>query len=181
MHTLMEEKQFSEITIQDITDHAEVNRATFYKHFVDKYDILNAIVRENFQRKLDEKLPPDPIFTRDNLYLLIQTVYEYVMGVPGRCSSSPPENDTGLMVRQVQIQTYLTLTEWLKRSAGSTTALSVSPEIAAMTTSWMIFGTALHFSWGKHTPPNPQLIDEIMNVVQLALKDYLTPESALVG
>jgi len=39
MNTLMGEKSFTDITIQDITTRAEVNRATFYKHFIDKYDL----------------------------------------------------------------------------------------------------------------------------------------------
>src|SRR5262245_60027600 len=56
MMELMKEKQFSEISIQDITSRADVNRATFYAHFYDKYDLVNAIIRSNFQNALDKKL-----------------------------------------------------------------------------------------------------------------------------
>ena len=34
------EKPFRDLTIRDITDHADVNRATFYLHYEDKYDLL---------------------------------------------------------------------------------------------------------------------------------------------
>jgi AcrR family transcriptional regulator len=37
---LIEEKDFSEITIQDIADRANVNRVTFYLHYRDKQDLL---------------------------------------------------------------------------------------------------------------------------------------------
>ena len=41
MFSLLEEKYFSEITIQDICARAEVNRSTFYHHFDSKYDLLD--------------------------------------------------------------------------------------------------------------------------------------------
>lgn len=38
---LLSEKDFQDITIKDITDRAELNRATFYGHFQDKYELLD--------------------------------------------------------------------------------------------------------------------------------------------
>ncbi len=38
--SLMKEKPFDKITITDITDKANINRATFYLHYMDKYDLL---------------------------------------------------------------------------------------------------------------------------------------------
>ncbi|MEJ7550509.1 TetR/AcrR family transcriptional regulator, partial [Staphylococcus hominis] len=35
------EKKLSQLTVKNITDEATVNRATFYAHFTDKYDILD--------------------------------------------------------------------------------------------------------------------------------------------
>jgi AcrR family transcriptional regulator len=35
------EKGFQAASVQDITEKAGVNRATFYKHFNDKYALLN--------------------------------------------------------------------------------------------------------------------------------------------
>ncbi|GIM33932.1 TetR/AcrR family transcriptional regulator [Paraclostridium bifermentans] len=37
---LMKEKPFDKITIKNITDKANINRATFYLHYMDKYDLL---------------------------------------------------------------------------------------------------------------------------------------------
>src|SRR5690349_18415612 len=35
------QKGFSALTVSDITSHAGVNRATFYRHFKDKFDLLD--------------------------------------------------------------------------------------------------------------------------------------------
>ncbi|WP_339296986.1 TetR/AcrR family transcriptional regulator [Paenibacillus sp. FSL R5-0623] len=39
---LTQKKGFKDITIKDITDEANINRATFYSHFQDKYDLIDA-------------------------------------------------------------------------------------------------------------------------------------------
>lgn len=49
---LVEKKDFNNVSIKDITDAATVNRATFYAHFKDKYDLLDAVVTENILESL---------------------------------------------------------------------------------------------------------------------------------
>lgn len=39
---LIDEKGFEKVTIKDITDRADLNRATFYLHYKDKYDLLSS-------------------------------------------------------------------------------------------------------------------------------------------
>lgn len=45
---LIMEKDFSSIIIKDITEKANVNRSTFYDHYLDKFDLLNKIIEEKF-------------------------------------------------------------------------------------------------------------------------------------
>ncbi|WP_313893607.1 TetR/AcrR family transcriptional regulator [Psychrobacillus sp.] len=49
--SLMEEKDFEVITVLDITKRANINRGTFYLHYVDKYEML-----EKYEQELFEKL-----------------------------------------------------------------------------------------------------------------------------
>lgn len=44
---LMSEKIFDSITIQDISDRANINRATVYLHYLDKFDLLDKIIEEH--------------------------------------------------------------------------------------------------------------------------------------
>ncbi len=48
--TLLTEKSFSEITIQDIADKAQISRSTFYDHYDDKYLLLEALYQEIIDR-----------------------------------------------------------------------------------------------------------------------------------
>ncbi len=46
---LMHEKPFNEIKIKDITERADLNRGTFYLHYVDIYDLLSSVENEIFE------------------------------------------------------------------------------------------------------------------------------------
>ncbi|PVX40469.1 TetR family transcriptional regulator [Pasteurella langaaensis DSM 22999] len=49
--TLLEQKDFQEITVQDILDAAQINRTTFYKHYASKYALAKSLV-EDFKQSI---------------------------------------------------------------------------------------------------------------------------------
>lgn len=61
LKTLAVKMPFEKITIKNITDGAGVIRVTFYNHFQDKYDLLEAIIR-------DEILEPVRILLMNGMY-----------------------------------------------------------------------------------------------------------------
>lgn len=46
LFTLMQQKKLSAITVNDICEEAMVHRTTFYKHFYDKYNLLEYMLEE---------------------------------------------------------------------------------------------------------------------------------------
>lgn len=40
------EKGFADVTVRDISERAMVNRSTFYRHYLDKYDLLSQYIEE---------------------------------------------------------------------------------------------------------------------------------------
>lgn len=76
---LMQERDYSEITIQDIADRADVNRVTFYLHFRDKQDLL----LHNVDAIFDELASKTPPLTRENFRTDVPPesmtlVYQYI-------------------------------------------------------------------------------------------------------
>ena len=52
---LLEEKRFEDITVNELCDRAMIRRATFYKHFGDKYEFFTFIIRE-IQAEFDQEI-----------------------------------------------------------------------------------------------------------------------------
>ncbi|MDQ0875932.1 AcrR family transcriptional regulator [Paenibacillus sp. V4I3] len=53
---IAQKKEFKNITINDITEEATVNRATFYSHFQDKYDLMDASITEDILESIVKHL-----------------------------------------------------------------------------------------------------------------------------
>lgn len=63
LSALLGDRGFDEITVSDLCDEAMVRRATFYKHFQDKYDFMAFCVKEQGRRLAlpsAEDAPCDP-------------------------------------------------------------------------------------------------------------------------
>ncbi|MFL6556620.1 MAG: TetR/AcrR family transcriptional regulator [Bacillus sp. (in: firmicutes)] len=70
---LLNEKPFDKITIQDISDRANVNRRTIYLHYLDKFDLLDKLIEEHINKlqEIFESLSETDIITAG------QTIFEY--------------------------------------------------------------------------------------------------------
>ena len=53
---LLAEKNFESISVQDVTDGAQINRATFYAHFQDKYALLDYAISQMFKQEIEKRL-----------------------------------------------------------------------------------------------------------------------------
>ncbi|WP_163859401.1 TetR/AcrR family transcriptional regulator [Paenibacillus elgii] len=52
--SLIAEKGFDSLTIQDIIERADINRSTFYYHYEDKQDLLQQSIREMLEQAVTE-------------------------------------------------------------------------------------------------------------------------------
>ena len=53
--SLLQEKSFEAISIQDIAERSTVNRATFYDHYSDKPAVVEAVIVERFDGLLCQR------------------------------------------------------------------------------------------------------------------------------
>lgn len=75
---LMQEKEFKNISVKDITERADLNRGTFYLHYSDTYHLLQDIEEEvltSFQEMIDCYKHS---FQRDTLLPVLNPVIEYI-------------------------------------------------------------------------------------------------------
>lgn len=141
---LMSEQGFQATTVQDITSRATVNRATFYAHYEDKYDLLDNMIREKIQADLMEAMPEDPDFSWLNLELLILTVCGHMGEFHGHQCASGRDQLAPLMEREVQAQIYEIVLKWLEQEG--VTDHNEDPRTAASILSWAIFGAGMRWS-----------------------------------
>lgn len=50
---IITEKEFDQITINDLSERADVNRGTFYLHYMDKYDLLDQYIEEHLSKMMN--------------------------------------------------------------------------------------------------------------------------------
>lgn len=74
---LMAEKDFEQITINEIADRADVNRGTVYLHYVDKYDLLDQCIDIHLNQ-LFESCLPSRNSTDDSYKTSLLPIFEYL-------------------------------------------------------------------------------------------------------
>ncbi|MCG7337814.1 TetR/AcrR family transcriptional regulator [Staphylococcus sp. ACRSN] len=85
---LVSKKDFEKITIADITNGAQVNRATFYAHFEDKYALVDYIVEDFATVSFENHIPDPMIFNQENVSNLILAVHDFYQKPNVECRSS---------------------------------------------------------------------------------------------
>lgn len=160
---LIQEKGFSAISIQDITERAMVNRGTFYAHFTDKYALLNILFREQFQEEVTNKLPALACWDAQTLFLLIKLVLDYFSSIYVQCHLM---RTIGPVIFEQSIQEELShLLLGLLRRDIANKQWKVPIETVALAGSWTIFGAAVKWSMDEDRKRADQMAEEIFLVM----------------
>ncbi len=85
---LASKKDFEKITIADITRVAQVNRATFYAHFNDKYDLIDFIMGDFASESIQNHTSGVVKFDLDSISQLILAVCDFYQQPNIECRSS---------------------------------------------------------------------------------------------
>lgn len=73
---LIKQKPISKITIKEICENADINRTTFYNHFIDQYDLLHSIEDQTLfyaEERLQRLLKTD----KNEAEKIIESILEY--------------------------------------------------------------------------------------------------------
>jgi AcrR family transcriptional regulator len=155
------EKGFQSVSVQDITEKAGVNRATFYAHFPDKYALLDYSVRQGFRQELEKRMLNVCTFSMDNLRALMIAVCEYIVVASSHCNPPSPQFEQ-VMETQVKLQIQELIQNWLEKLH-----IDVDPKLASTATSWAIYGLATQWSHDKNKkrPSAEKFTDDVLPLI----------------
>ncbi|MCL4394552.1 MAG: TetR/AcrR family transcriptional regulator [Chloroflexi bacterium] len=166
---LLGEKSFEAITVQDIADRATVNRATFYAHFEDKFDLIDQAFDEAFAQALHKNVPPGSEFSPTNVQLLIQTICEFMEQLHGRCETSSHTQIDSRLEQQVRFQLRKVLLEWVKTREDLSSSRQ-DAELRATITSWAIYGACVWWSQGERKESAQEFPRRVLPLIMAGLE-----------
>ncbi len=161
---LLAEKNFEAISVQDVTDKAQINRATFYAHYQDKYVLLDHSISQMFMQEIEKRTLSVCSYSPDNLRNLILAVCEFLANIHSGCAQ-PHQQFESLVEGTIKKIVFDLLTYWLRNS-------KVPTEIPATVATWAIYGLASHYSHMKKRPTLEKFVDEAFPLVAVNLEQF---------
>jgi AcrR family transcriptional regulator len=166
---LLTEKNFESISVQDVTVKAQINRATFYAHFQDKYSLLDYSINQMFMQEIEKRMLDACHYTPENLRNLILAVCEFLSRLHSECAQ-PHQQFESLVETTIKKQVFDLLTYWLKQSE-----VKISTDIPATVATWAIYGLASHYSHSRKRPALDKFVDEALPLVAVNLEQFAQP------
>jgi AcrR family transcriptional regulator len=181
----MRTKSFDEISVQDITEAATVNRATFYDHYTDKYALLDALVAGGFHEMLYERHLRYETGCPAALSAIIQATCDFLTQAhsTGACERQNPFEP--LMDAAIVAAIRRLLMEGLERKQRAPAASpgepsAPHPEMVASTASWAITGGVKQWLSQADRPPVESFVPQLLGLI-LPLLDGAAREDSPVA
>jgi AcrR family transcriptional regulator len=162
LRDLMQRKGFEEISVQDITDLADVNRATFYDHYNDKFALLDAMVAGGFHKLLAERNVMFDGTCPSAASAIILATCDYLASSHAgadchRNSAFEPLTEAGIVTA---IQRTL-----LRGLQNKPVPEPLTPEIIATTSAWAIYGAVKQWFYTPNRLPASEMVQPILGLV----------------
>ena len=159
-------KRFDDITVADITSEAGVSKATFYRYFHDKYDVMNS----NYRDLLDQFLNYEDCSSyRDLYYRLYQAGATQLRDIKGTFGSSGA-NSFEVFIFTYSRQAVVDITRGNRAGEGLTAAEELQLDVFCYGICYM------YRKWieGKYNLTADEAADRLYEMMPESLKHYWT-------
>lgn len=141
-------KEFKDITIKDITTEAMINRATFYYHFEDIYDLLEKALSEVLLVDLNYDFYQNDELDEGAFVRIFKAITDFQKSLSARCHRGYEDTIARIIREQLEVIFYKMLLK--QHEAEKDEAL----KITAVLLSWGIYGASVEWRReGQHRPP----------------------------
>jgi AcrR family transcriptional regulator len=165
LRRLLEQTGFDNITVQDITEAATLNRATFYAHYPDKFALLEELIRVSFLQLLAQRNVRFDGTCSSAFKAIVLTVCDYLLEVQKSHSSDRLQFEPFVEATVIdQIRVVL-----LEGFRSHPQARRISPEMIAATASWAIYGAAKQWVNTADRSPAEEFVPVVIELVQPVL------------
>jgi AcrR family transcriptional regulator len=100
---LSAKKEFKDITVKDITTEAMINRATFYYHFEDIYDLLEKALSEVLLVNLNGEFYKDDKLSEENFVSIFIAITNFQKSLSTRCHRGYEDTIARIIREQLEI------------------------------------------------------------------------------
>ncbi len=161
----MHAQSLDEISVQDITGAATVNRATFYDHYNDKFALFEATVAGEFHKLLQER---NVTFDGTCLFALsavILAVCDYLTETHAQSTNCLGQSAfEPLLEAAVTTSIKRILLPGVRQQASASKSF-LTPEIIANATSCAIYGAVKEWFYTPDHPPAEQIVPQILPLI----------------
>jgi AcrR family transcriptional regulator len=164
---LSTKKEFKEITIKDITHVATVNRATFYYHFVDKYDLLEKVLNEDVMREVINNVKIHDYLNEETIQAIFKSLIQFQIAISNQCRRSyeafTPTIETILKQELEDVFTYLLVQQWPNHEEQEL-------RVGAIMMSWALYGAAMHYMQNADGRSEDIYIEQMMPFIKSGMQ-----------
>jgi AcrR family transcriptional regulator len=175
---LMQSKSFDEISVQDITEAATVNRATFYDHYTDKFALMEAMVAGGFHELLHKRQLRYETGCPGALRAIIQATCDFLTQAHAGGACDRQTAFEPLMNAAIAKAIQRMLLEGLQRAQQPT---ALSPGLIAASVSAAILGGVKQWSSMPERPPVETLVAQLQDLILPMLEAGSKTESPVAA
>ena len=145
---LSAKKEFKDITVKDITTEAMINRATFYYHFEDIYDLLEKALSEVLLVNLNRDFYKNDILNEEAFVHIFIAVTNFQKSLSNRCHRGYEDTIARIIREQLEMIFYKMF------GNQNATAEDEALKLNAVILSWGIYGVSVEWKRkGMNVPP----------------------------